>query len=87
MEEIRFQDHFPFSEKDIDDIRQRMKAKHISLALTTEKDAVKIAEWVRPEDSIWAVALDVESGQGGEAITALLQALPWSTTVAQHSNV
>lgn len=72
VEEIRFQDHFPYASKDLEDIRKVMKEKHIPVALTTEKDAVKIAEWVRPEDSIWAVTLDVRLVEGEHTLTKLL---------------
>ncbi|MDR4494334.1 MAG: tetraacyldisaccharide 4'-kinase [Nitrospirales bacterium] len=76
VEEIRFQDHFSYSAKDMDDIRKIMKDKHISCALTTEKDAVKIREWVRPDDSIWAVTLDVQLCQGEDEITNILSRFP-----------
>ena len=81
VEDIRFQDHFQFSANDLENIRKLMKEKHISLALTTEKDAVKIKEWVRPDDSIWAMALEVELVQGTEAITKLLESLSWGKRV------
>lgn len=72
VEEIRFQDHFPYSSKDMDEIRSLMKDKLIPVALTTEKDAVKLREWIRTDDPIWAVTLDVELGQGEDEITDLL---------------
>lgn len=75
VEEIRFQDHFPYSAQDMEDIRKIMKDKHIPVALTTEKDAVKIGEWVRPDDSIWAVTLDVQLAEGEDTITKLLSEL------------
>jgi len=81
VEEIRFQDHFQFSADEMKNIRKLMREKHIAIALTTEKDAVKIKEWVRPDDAIWAVALEVELVQGTEAITKLLESLSWGKSV------
>jgi len=79
VEDIRFQDHFPFSAHEMESIRQVMKEKEIPVALTTEKDAVKIKEWVRPGDAIWVATLEVEVIQGSDSIMNLLKDLPWKT--------
>jgi tetraacyldisaccharide 4'-kinase len=41
-ETITFPDHHPYSQKDVDRIVERARAVGASLALTTEKDAVRL---------------------------------------------
>ena len=63
-DEIRYPDHFPYSEKDVEEIRRRMKNVGSDLVVTTEKDALKLREFLRSDDPLWAVELKVHMAQG-----------------------
>lgn len=75
MEEIRFQDHFVYSPKEVDRIRRNLREHQFDMALTTEKDAVKIQEWITPDDLIAAVEMDMEWAQGKDEVIKVLDRL------------
>lgn len=77
VEEIQFADHFPYSARDMEEIRKVMKEQSIQVAFTTEKDAVKIAEWVRAEDPIWVMSVELKISQGADMLLQLMHGLPW----------
>jgi len=52
-----------------------MHQVNASCALTTEKDAVKLAPFVKGGDEIWAVHLKVEIKDGEERMYGLLDEL------------
>jgi len=58
VEEIRFQDHFSYSAQDMEDIRKIMRDKHIPVALTTEKDAVRLQDLDFPPGRILALQIE-----------------------------
>ena len=62
--EFQYPDHFAYSEKDVDVIRLKMKSLGIDLAITTEKDALKLREFLRSDDPIWALDVKVNMTQG-----------------------
>ena len=70
--EIRYPDHFFYSEKDVAAIRLKMKRLGIGLAITTEKDALKLREFLSIDDPIWALDVEVTMTQGEEQIRKLL---------------
>jgi tetraacyldisaccharide 4'-kinase len=63
-DEIRYPDHFAYSEKDVEAIRLKMKSLAIDLAITTEKDALKLREFLRSDDPMWALDVQVNMTQG-----------------------
>jgi len=63
-DEIRYPDHFAYSEKDVEEIRLKMKRLGNDLAITTEKDALKLREFLRSDDSMWALEMQVNMTQG-----------------------
>jgi tetraacyldisaccharide-1-P 4'-kinase len=72
VDEIQYPDHFPYSEKDVEAIRLKMKRLGIDLAITTEKDALRLREFLTSEDPIWALDVRVNMTQGEEQIRGLL---------------
>lgn len=72
VEEIQYPDHFPYSEKDVEALRLKMKRLGIDLAITTEKDAPRLREFLRSDDPIWALHVEVNMTQGEEQIRRLL---------------
>jgi tetraacyldisaccharide 4'-kinase len=72
VDEIQYPDHFPYSEKDVEAIRLKMKRLGIDLAITTEKDALRLREFLTSEDPIWALDVRVNMTQGEEQLQGLL---------------
>lgn len=54
-----YPDHYVYSREDIDIIRETMQEKHIDWLVTTEKDAVKISEFMNARDRDWYI-LEIE---------------------------
>jgi tetraacyldisaccharide-1-P 4'-kinase len=71
-DEIRYSDHFAYSEKDVKEIRLKMKSRGIVHAITTEKDALKLREFLRSDDPVWALDVQVNMTQGEERIRKVL---------------
>jgi tetraacyldisaccharide 4'-kinase len=63
-DEIRYPDHYAYSEKDVEAIRLKMKNLGSDLAVTTEKDALKLREFLRSDDPFWALDVQVSMTQG-----------------------
>jgi tetraacyldisaccharide 4'-kinase len=74
-DEIRYPDHFAYSEKDVEDIRLKMDRLGIKFAITTEKDALKLREYLQKEDEMWALDVQVTLTQGEAEIRELLQGI------------
>ena len=62
--EIQYPDHFAYSEKDVETIRLKMKSLEIDLAITTEKDALKLREFLKSDDPMWALDVRVKVTRG-----------------------
>jgi tetraacyldisaccharide 4'-kinase len=74
-DEIRYPDHFAYSEMDVKEIRLKMKRLGIVHAVTTEKDALKLREFLRSDDPVWALDVQVNMTQGEERIRKILHDL------------
>ncbi|GJL58419.1 MAG: tetraacyldisaccharide 4'-kinase [Nitrospirales bacterium] len=74
-EEVRYPDHFAYSEQDVKAIRLRMQRLGLDLAITTEKDALKIKEHLKHDDPLWALDVQVRMTQGEERLLEQLQAI------------
>jgi tetraacyldisaccharide 4'-kinase len=72
LDEMVFPDHWAYAASDLEAVRQRMRQVNASCALTTEKDAVKLAPFVQGGDEIWAVHLQVEIKDGADRLFRLL---------------
>lgn len=75
VEEMVFPDHWSYGVSDLKAVRERMRQLEVSCALTTEKDAVKLAPFLQREDDIFAVQLKVEIKEGGDQLLRLLNKL------------
>jgi tetraacyldisaccharide 4'-kinase len=71
-DEIRYPDHFIYSEVNVKEIRLKMKNLGIVHAITTEKDALKLREFLRSDDPVWALEVQVSMTQGEEGIRRVL---------------
>ncbi len=74
-EEVRYPDHFAYSEKDVEAIRLKMQRLGVALAITTEKDALKIREHLRPDDPLWALEVQVRMTQGEDQLREQLHTI------------
>ncbi len=71
-EEMRFPDHFVYSEHDAKAIRRKITHSGIEVAVTTEKDAVKLRMWCKHDDPIWVVNMELELIRGEQSLQDLL---------------
>ena len=71
-DEIRYADHYAYSEKDVKEIRLKMKSLGIDHAITTEKDALKLRDFLRGDDPVWALDVQVIMTQGEDRIRKML---------------
>ncbi|MCB9775165.1 MAG: tetraacyldisaccharide 4'-kinase [Nitrospiraceae bacterium] len=74
-EEVRYPDHFAYSEKDVEGIRLKMRRVGLDLAITTEKDALKIREYLKHDDPLWALEVHVRMTQGEHQLRKQLHAI------------
>jgi tetraacyldisaccharide 4'-kinase len=72
-EERRFPDHYGYGKDDVAVIRQKMNESGVQLAVTTEKDAVKLRTWCTADDPIWVVNQELEIIAGEHAMQDLLR--------------
>lgn len=72
-EERRFPDHYGYGKDDVAAIRKKMNDSGAELAVTTEKDAVKLRTWCTADDPIWVVNQELEFISGEHAIQDLLR--------------
>ena len=72
LEEMVFPDHCSYGITDLEAVRERMRQVKASCALTTEKDAVKLASFINGDDDIWAIHLKVEIKDGEDRLSRML---------------
>ncbi|MCA9421570.1 MAG: tetraacyldisaccharide 4'-kinase [Nitrospira sp.] len=73
--EVRYPDHFAYSEKNVEALRLKMRGAGLDLAITTEKDALKMQEYLKPEDPFWTLDVQVRMTQGEAQLCEQLQAI------------
>ncbi len=73
--EIRYPDHFAYSEKDVEEICRKMKNFGSDLVVTTEKDALKLREFLRSDDPLWALEVQANMTQGEAQIRERLHGI------------
>ncbi|MDH5295750.1 MAG: tetraacyldisaccharide 4'-kinase [Nitrospirota bacterium] len=73
--EIRYPDHFAYSEKDVEEICRKMKKFGSDLVVTTEKDALKLREFLRSDDPLWALEVQANMTQGEAQIRERLHGI------------
>ncbi|MCA9498279.1 MAG: tetraacyldisaccharide 4'-kinase [Nitrospira sp.] len=74
-EEIRYPDHFAYLEKDVEAIRVKIRRLGLDLAITTEKDALKIKEHLKHDDPLWALNVQVRMTHGEDQLREQLNAI------------
>ncbi len=79
-EEIRFPDHYAYGQNEVNVIRRTMEQFTGAIAVTTEKDAVKLREWFKEDDPFFVVSINVEFLSGEDHLRHLL-AQPISAAV------
>ena len=72
VEEMVFPDHFEYEESDCVTIRQKAQRVGAEVILTTEKDAVKLASYVKTQEEMWAVRLEVLIGTGKDRLVYMV---------------
>ena len=72
LDEMVFPDHWAYASSDLESVRRRMRQVNAPFALTTEKDAVKLAPLARGGDEIWAVRLQVDIKDGKDRLYQML---------------
>ncbi len=60
VEDIRYPDHFVYGSEDVEHIREKYKRIGVTKVITTEKDAVRIHEWLQDDDPFWAVEMELD---------------------------
>ncbi|HJU03869.1 MAG TPA: tetraacyldisaccharide 4'-kinase [Nitrospiraceae bacterium] len=71
-DEVIFPDHHAYTKADMEKVRERVTQSGSTLLLTTEKDAVKIASLIDPDETVWAVRLSTEIVSGRERLERML---------------
>ena len=71
-DEIVFSDHHAYAHADLESVRMRTRRCGAELMITTEKDAVKIAAFIRPEEPMWAARLRTDIIEGRERLERLV---------------
>jgi tetraacyldisaccharide 4'-kinase len=56
-EAVKFPDHYPYRWSDLERLVARARHAGADMILTTEKDAVKLEQWAKPQHSVWAVRI------------------------------
>jgi len=72
QEEMKFPDHFAYRECDVEVIRKRIQDSGVEIAVTTEKDQVKLRAWCTQDDPIWVVNMELEVIMGERTLQELL---------------
>ncbi len=70
-EEIQFPDHCAYGQNEIDVIRRTMEQIMGAIAVTTEKDAVKLREWFTEDDPLFVITMKMEFLVGEEQLQGL----------------
>jgi tetraacyldisaccharide 4'-kinase len=73
---LAFPDHVHYTHAMMEMIRARAKAGSVDLLVTTEKDADKVAPFLRADDACWAVRLCTQIVSGQERLERLLRLDP-----------
>lgn len=58
--EVAFEDHHRYTAEEIKQLIRTAQANGAEVLMTTEKDGVKIREFLSPEDPVWALRVDID---------------------------
>ena len=62
----RFLDHHRFTEREIIGLYERANAEQIDMIVTTEKDAVRLFDWIKPPVPLYYLRLEIDILSGEE---------------------
>ncbi len=71
-EEMQFPDHCAYGQNEVDVIRKTMEQITGAIAVTTEKDAVKLREWFTEDDPFFVISINMEFLAGENHLRHLL---------------
>jgi len=74
--ELCFPDHCTYGLKEVEDIQSQMRRHGANMVITTEKDAIKLQEYFKETDPIWALEIQANVTGGAPYVRTLLQKLP-----------
>lgn len=72
-EEIQFPDHCEYGQNEVDVIRRTMEQFTGAIAVTTEKDAVKLREWFTEDDPFFVISMNMEFLMGEDHLENLCE--------------
>ena len=72
LDEVVYTDHHRYTKDDVERLRTRAAELHVDAVVTTEKDAGKLAPWLRPADPWWAIRLGTQVTVGEELLRRLV---------------
>lgn len=72
LDEVVYRDHHHYTEADVTRVRARAVEVKADVIVTTEKDAGKLAPWLRQDDAWWAIRLATDVTVGEERLRRLL---------------
>ncbi len=86
-DEIAFADHHAYGASDLELVRERAGRCGADVIVTTEKDAGKVAPFLKPDEPVWAVRLGLEVLDGRERFDRLVlgQAAPAQAFAEAHA--
>jgi tetraacyldisaccharide 4'-kinase len=86
-DEIAFADHHAYGASDLELVRERAGRCGADVIVTTEKDAGKVAPFLRPGEPVWAVRLGLDLLDGRERFDRLIlgQAEPARAFAEAHA--
>lgn len=76
IETLAFPDHVHYTHAMLETIRAKAQAGGVDLLVTTEKDADKVAPFLKDDDACWAVRLRTQIVSGQERLERLLHLDP-----------
>jgi tetraacyldisaccharide 4'-kinase len=85
-DEIRYPDHFAYRQTNVEAIRKKMSHLGLDMAITTEKDALKLREFLREDDPVWALDVEMTVTQGEAQIHNLLKEISRSIKKSTAKN-
>lgn len=70
-----FKDHFDYPPATLDELSRWIKAHPQSVVLTTEKDAVKLGDWMKEHSQVKVVPMTIQWGVGADEFLARIDQL------------
>jgi tetraacyldisaccharide 4'-kinase len=65
--DVAFEDHHQYTLQDIKKLIQNAREEGVDMLVTTEKDGVKVREFLEPDDPVWALRIDLEKIEDSQA--------------------